>query len=417
MAQDVGTPLAGRSFVGFGFGPIQTGLMLYEAFQSGNFESYTVAEIDQRLVDAVRTNGGSVAINIAADDGIRSRKLFGLRLCNPRVPKDRDKLVLTIKDSQEMATAVPSVTMYSAGGHSSIASVLADVLGAGRQRIIYTAENDNFAAEKLEGEISALGMRLEGSGLQILNTVIGKMSGVISSEKEMKELALTPLVPGFDKCVLVEEFNRILVSRVRLPGFIRGIRVFEEKDDLLPFEEAKLYGHNAVHALLGYLARLRGHVVMSDVRKDARLLDFGRRAFLEESGAALIRKHGSAVGADALFTPRGWSAYAEDLLRRMTNPWLHDKVDRIIRDPVRKLGWNDRLFGTMQVALEQGIEPKGMALGAAAALSYVREQTKDTLPPRESLVRIWGTEAVGTDQALCIQLVLEALEKLSSWTT
>jgi mannitol-1-phosphate 5-dehydrogenase len=101
----------------------------------------------------------------------------------------------------------------------------------------------------------------------------------------------------------------------------------------------------------------------------------------------------------------------------MTNPWLHDKVDRIIRDPVRKLGWNDRLFGTMQVALEQGIEPEGMALGAAAALSYVREQTKDTLPPRESMVRIWGTEAGGARQELCIQLVLEALEKLSDWTT
>ena len=80
------------------------------------------------------------------------------------------------------------------------------------------------------------------------------MSGVVSSAAEMRRLGLEPLVPGFEKCVLVEEFNRILISRITLPGFERRIQVFEEKDDLLPFEEAKLYGHNAVHALLGYLA-------------------------------------------------------------------------------------------------------------------------------------------------------------------
>jgi len=49
---------------------------------------------------------------------------------------------------------------------------------------------------------------------------------------------------------LVEAFNRILISKTSFGdtlatrGFHRGIEVFEEKPDLLPFEEAKLYGHN-----------------------------------------------------------------------------------------------------------------------------------------------------------------------------
>jgi hypothetical protein len=406
----------GRSFVGFGFGPIQTGLMVCEAVESGSFGSYTVAEVDQRLVDAVRANGDAVAINVAAGDGIRVKRLAGIRLCNPRVRADRDELIAAVRESEEMATAVPSVTMYAAGADASIAAMIAETLPSGRKRIIYTAENDNYAAEKLEKEVAGRGARLDGSGLQILNTVIGKMSGVISSEREMRELGLSPLVPGFDKCVLVEEFNRILVSRVRLPGFVRGIRVFEEKDDLLPFEEAKLYGHNAIHALLGYLARLRGHTVMSNIRKDAGLLDLGRRAFLEESGAALIRKHGSAAVADPLFTPQGWSAYAEDLLQRMTNPWLHDGVERIIRDPIRKLGWSDRFFGTMRCALDQGIQPYAMALGAAAAVLRAQELEKDSSPPDEMLMRIWGGEARDANRQACISLVLEALEKLPGWT-
>ena len=407
-----------RGFAGFGFGPIQTGLMLSEAVDSGSFGAYAVAEIDQRLVDAVRANGDGVSINIAAADGIREKRLSGIRLLNPSVDIDRKALIAAVLESEEMATAVPSVSLYAAGGPSSIAAVLAEAVTGRplRRRIIYAAENDNYAAERLEKEVAAFGGSPEDAGLQILNTVIGKMSGVISSEAEMKELGLAPLAPGLGRCVLVEEFNRILVSRVRLPGFVRGIRVFEEKEDLLPFEEAKLYGHNAVHALLGFLARIRGHSVMSDVRNDQPLMELARGAFLDECGRALIMKHGRAQGADPLFTKAGWHAYAEDLLQRMTNPWLHDRVERVIRDPARKLGWNDRLFGTMRIALSQGITPRAMALGAGAALTVAQAQQKDHTPVAEALARTWGAEAEGAERKECIRLVQEALNELPGWT-
>ena len=59
-------------FVGFGFGPIQSGLFVPEAFKSGNFSRIVIAEIDQKLVDAIRANNGSYFVNIAAIDGISS---------------------------------------------------------------------------------------------------------------------------------------------------------------------------------------------------------------------------------------------------------------------------------------------------------------------------------------------------------
>ncbi|MCX7030790.1 MAG: hypothetical protein NTU62_11820, partial [Spirochaetes bacterium] len=276
-----------------------------------------------------------------------------------------------------------------------------------------------------------------------------------------RALGLAPLVPGDDRCVLVEEFNRILVSRVRLPGFRRAIRVFEEKDDLLPFEEAKLFGHNAVHALLGYLAERRGLITMSAIRvfeeqddllpfEEAKLfghnavhallgylaerrglvamstirgapdlLALGRRAFLEESGAALIAKHAST--GDPLFTRAGWRAYAEDLLVRMTNPWLADRVERIIRDPRRKLAWGDRFFGTMRVALSQGIEPRILALGAAAAVDHaLRAETGTPAAAvsspgaaRRYLLDLWKDEADDGPRERCLELAVNALEELS----
>ena len=409
------------TFVGFGFGPIQTGLMLCEAAESGNFDRFVIAEVDQVLVDAVRAAGDVVTINIAGPVGIRPQRLPGIRLCNPRVSADRTLIVAAVRDARELATAIPSVSFYGAGGSSSIASLITDGADPGTQRIVYTAENNNYAAELLREELLKNAPSERFAGLQVLNTVIGKMSGVISSAEEMRKLGLSPMVPGFDKCVLVEEFNRILISRISLPGFTRGIRVFEEKDDLLPFEEAKLYGHNAVHALLGSLARLRGYTAMSQIRDDVELLSFGREAFLRECGAALIGKHGKT--GDPLFTDGGFASYADDLLGRMTNPFLHDRVERIIRDPRRKLAWSDRFFGTMRLAMSQGIEPKALALGAAAETLFALEpqrgapapQRGAAVTPREYLLALWGAEAAEPERGACLSLVEDAIPRLRVW--
>jgi mannitol-1-phosphate 5-dehydrogenase len=191
--------------------------------------------------------------------------------------------------------------------------------------------------------------------------------------------------------------------------------VFTEKDDLLPFEEAKLFGHNAIHALLGYLAERRGIAAMSDIRHHADLLDLGRRAFLEEAGAALVAKH--AGTGDPLFTPEGWRAYAEDLLIRMTSPWLADRVERIIRDPRRKLAWGDRLFGTMRVALAQGVDPRTLALGAAAAVGYaLRAEGLAGTPGsvRGFLLELWKDEPDDGTRERCLAMAVRGLEDLSS---
>jgi mannitol-1-phosphate 5-dehydrogenase len=202
----------------------------------------------------------------------------------------------------------------------------------------------------------------------------------------------------------VEAFNRILISRIDLPDFNPGIEVFEEKDDLLPFEEAKLYGHNATHALLGYLLWQGGCEYVDDAGDDTELLHTVRQAFLVESGGALCRKY---AGADELFTREGFRDYADDLLERMVNPYLRDSVRRVTRNPRRKLGWNDRLVGTMRLAREQGIQPRRYATGAAAALACLQEEKPGD--PRERLEEIWSEQnAPAGERAELASLILSA---------
>jgi mannitol-1-phosphate/altronate dehydrogenase len=229
---------------------------------------------------------------------------------------------------------------------------------------------------------------------------------VVTAPEEIKSEGLACLVEGSPRALLVEEFNRILITQIQLPGFKRGIEVFVEKPDLLPFEEAKLYGHNAVHALIGYLAARKGYRFISEAAGDQPLMQLAREAFLDESGAALIARN---RGLDPLFTPAGYQAYADDLLERMTNPYLRDRTERVIRDTPRKLSWDDRLVGTMRLALDAGITPHRFALGAAAAL--------ETLPSpqtaAEALSALWpvSDQPPGRKSQL-IQLITEAQTKL-----
>ncbi len=365
-----------RTFVGFGFGAIQSGLFLYEAFKSGNFDRLVVAEVMPDVVDAVRKNDG-YSVNVASSSGIEPHRFQGLEIYNPAVSRDWKSLVAAVAEADEIATALPSVDFYDRG-EASVARLLREGFAKKQnQAVIYTGENNNRAAEILEQQAGA------HDPVQFLNTVIGKMSGIVTDPQQITDDHLAPMTPGSTRAFLVEEFNRILITKIGLPGFRRGIGVFEEKSDLLPFEEAKLYGHNATHALLGYLSDECECTFMSDSPDDLRTL--ARNAFTGESGAALIKKY---AGNDPLFTPEGFKAYVDDLMERMLNPWLRDQVKRVIRDPRRKLSWDDRLIGTMRLCLSQGIQPTRFAKGAARAARNLFGDNPETI--RAGFHSLWN---------------------------
>ena len=362
-------------FVGFGFGAIQGGLFLYEAHRSGNFDRLVVAEIVPEVVRALRNSGGRYSVILATRKGLERREVRGVEVFNPAEAADRRALTEAIAEATEIATALPSVDFYDRG-ETSVAAILAEGLKNKREPcVVYAAENHNHAAEILETSVQRHATLTDP--VQFLNTVIGKMSRVVTEPEEIRQAGLARITTELPRAFLVEEFNRILITKISLPQFRRGLRVFEEKSDLLPFEEAKLYGHNAVHALLGFLASRKGYRFMSEVGADEALLSFGREAFLLESGAALIAKH---QGTDPLFTSEGYRAYAEDLLERMVNPWLRDAVARVIRDPRRKLAWNDRLIGMMRLALDAGVVPRRFAMAATIALESIAKESPSSSP-------------------------------------
>ncbi len=409
------------TFIGFGFGAIQAGLFLYEAHISGNFGRLVVAEVMPDIVNAVRQAGGQYTINIAHTGGIEQATVGPLDIFDPGEPADRVQLIAAIASASEMATAVPSVRHYASDSPGSIHRLLAEgmlrkVQIDGPRAVIYAAENHNHAAEILEQHVRSL-IRADAQSavfdrVRFLNTVIGKMSGVAAPGNRLA--AITPDSP---RAFLVEDFNRILISRIDFAKtvdatpFVRGIQVLQEKENLLPFEEAKLYGHNALHALAAYLAGLVGLRFMSELSTSRGIVEFVRGAVIDEPGAALVRKY---AGADAIFTAVGFAEYADDLLVRMVNPHLSDAIERVARDPERKLGWEDRLVGTMRVALQGGVTPKRFAVGVAAALAYLRPQ--DRSADLDLLRSIWrGQQADESEMQAIAELVGVGWDVIQRW--
>ncbi len=412
-----------HTYVGFGFGAIQAGLFLYEAFQSGAFRRLVVAEVIPDVVAGVRGANGAFSVNIAHTDRVERATIGPIEIEDPNEESDRERLVEAVAEAQEIGTAVPSVSYYVSPGSSSLHRILAEGLRRKAAQslpraVIYTAENHNHAAEILQARVFDAIPPEEHeavrSRVRFLNSVIGKMSGTVTSRADIERLGLLHATEAADRAYLVEAFNRILISQIDFADgipFRRGIGVFQEKPDLLPFEEAKLYGHNATHALLAYLAETRRLPLIADLRAMPTIIEFARDAFVEESGAALCQKY---AGVDPLFTPEGYRAYADDLLVRMTNPYLHDTTERVGRDPARKLGWDDRLIGVMRLALAHGITPRRYALGAAAALEVMSRHV-DKRAQLGSLTRLWGDAVPIQERDTVLGLIADAQIELARW--
>jgi mannitol-1-phosphate 5-dehydrogenase len=418
-----------RTFVGFGFGPIQAGLFLYEAFQSGAFRRLVVAEVLPQVVEAIRAARGHFTVNIAHFDRVERAEVGPIEIENPASAPDRDRLVHAVAEAAEISTAVPSVQHYVSAGPGSLHRLLAEGLrrkasNAGPLAVVYAAENHNHAAEILEAKVFEEVPPAEHTAVRararFLNTVIGKMSGTVSDAEQVRAQGLATITGKDSRAFLVEAFNRILISKIHYdansdgPRFERGIRVFEEKEDLLPFEEAKLYGHNATHALAAYVGAARGAKRIAELADLPDVMDFLRAAFIRESGEALIRRH---RGVDALFTPEGYREYAEDLLARMVNPYLMDTIERVGRDPERKLGWDDRLVGTMRVALRVGVRPARYAFGAAAALALLDPSTLGSKHRSTGLLdQLWcKSQPEEGERRAVVGLIEEGQAKLRQW--
>ncbi|EGR1274798.1 mannitol-1-phosphate 5-dehydrogenase [Vibrio alginolyticus] len=185
--------------------------------------------------------------------------------------------------------------------------------------------------------------------------------------------------------VTVESFSEWIVDEQQFKGEIPDISGMEKTNNLMAFVERKLFTLNTGHCITAYLGCLKGHRTIREAIEDPSIHAEVKQA-MQESGEVLIRRYG--------FDREMHNAYIEKILGRFANPYLVDEVDRVGRQPIRKLGANDRLVKPLLGTIEYGTENKTLLKGIAAALKY----TNDTDPQAVELQT--SLKAVGVKKTL-----------------
>lgn len=161
--------------------------------------------------------------------------------------------------------------------------------------------------------------------------------------------------------VTVETFSEWIVDKTQFKGPLPDIAGMELTDNLMAFVERKLFTLNTGHAITAYLGQLAGHKTIRDAILDEKIRTVVKGA-MEESGEVLIRRYGFAADSHA--------AYIQKILGRFENPYLKDDVERVGRQPLRKLSAGDRLIKPVLGTLEYHLPHCHLVTGIAAALHY-----------------------------------------------
>ena len=160
--------------------------------------------------------------------------------------------------------------------------------------------------------------------------------------------------------LLGEEYSEWTADRAALRGpEMPAVRTLELVDDQQRFLQRKLYIHNAGHATLGYLGFLKGYTYIHEAAQDPEIMLVCKKA-IEESGWAIEKEYG--FPADVI------ARYRDALTDKCTSSELPDEILRVVREPLRKLGPEERFFGPIGLMLKHGRQPEYLLYGVCAAL-------------------------------------------------
>ncbi|GAA4785466.1 mannitol-1-phosphate 5-dehydrogenase [Microbacterium gilvum] len=330
----------GAGNIGRGF----VGLLLHE----GGYE-VVFSDVAASLVDALSA-AESYTVHEAGPGGV-DRVVTGFRAVNSS--QDAQAVADEVATANVVTTAVGPTVLRLIAPHILAGLALRDPDAPPLQ--VMACENAIGATDQLRAEIT----ELAGPGWDALE---GR--AVFANTAVDRIVPGQPAGAGID--VTVEPFFEWAIEQGPFEGDLPSIPGAHFVDDLAPYIERKLYTVNTGHAATAYHGAVAGIERIADalaVPEVAAAVE----AALAETSALLAVKHG--------FAPEDLAAYRETILGRFRNPALPDTVQRVGRQPLRKLSRHERFVGPAAEAVERGLRADALVAAMGAALRF--EDTED----------------------------------------
>ena len=330
---------------------------------------YGGGNIGRGFIGALMSRSGYevtfVDVAVPVVEELQSRRCYPLRIVSSEGNTDltiNNVTAVNGNDTPAVAQAIARCDiMATAVGARILKFIVPNIVAGLRQRWaeggkplnIIICENLNDANKIIEGMIKEQLTDAEKAKFDetvgLVEASIGRMVPVQTDE--MKD--------GEPLRVCVESYGFLPVDKAAFKGEIPQI------EGMVPFEpfdffiKRKLFIHNMGHATTAYLGGLLGDefVWQSIGNPTIRLIV---QNAMTESAMALSRHYNVPL--------EGILLHITDLIGRFGNKALGDTCARVGGDPARKLSPADRMIGSSLLALQEGITPAYIAVGAAAGI-------------------------------------------------
>ena len=325
----------GAGNIGRGF----VGLLLRE----GGYE-VVFSDVADALVDAINAVD-SYTVHEAGPGGT-DHVVTGFRAVNSR----RDPAVVAeeVASADVVTTAVgPTVLRFVA---PSIVAGLALRSPTAAPLQVMACENAIGATDLLRREIIA---------------AAGPDAETLLARAVFANTAVDRIVPaqpeGSGVDVTVEPYFEWAIESGPFGGHLPNIPGAHFVDELAPYIERKLFTVNTGHAATAYFGARAGIERISDALADPAIAA-SVSAALEETSAVLVAEHG--------LDPDDLATYRATILDRFRNPALIDTVQRVGRQPLRKISRHERFVGPAAMAAERGLPSEALVAAVSAALEF-----------------------------------------------
>lgn len=229
------------------------------------------------------------------------------------------------------------------------------------------------------------------------------------------DAAVDRIVPNQDNVdpleVSVEPFYEWVVDQSAIKGDKPAIDGIYFVQTLTPYIERKLFTVNTGHATVAYIGHYMGYETIKEAMDDAKVQDIVRHV-LYESGEAIIQTYD--------FERSAHRDYINKIIERFTNPYISDEVTRVGRNPIRKLGAQDRLIRPATVYAEvTGKQPVYLAKVIASVLNYVNKADEEAVKLQQLIEDHGYEQALQTVANLdqddpLISLVMQEMENIKT---
>jgi len=296
------------------------------------------ADVNQDLLDQMSKAGEYDLIEV----GEGGRRVTYSNFSCVNSVTEHDALVREIAGADIVTASVGATILPRIAG--TIAQGI-DARQGQKPLIVMACENSINASDSLLKEVAR--HTAQATSAIFANTAVDRIVRIQSGD----------IAPSVE----VEAVSELVIENKNLGDYELEIPGATMVPELAPYIERKLYTVNTAHCATAYLGQRAGFETIAQTLSDEAIYS-EVRATLTETSRALVLKHGLSESKQ--------DAYVFKTMARLQNPLIDDSVERVGRDPLRKLSRTERLIGPAAYLAEHSVEPKALLAVVGAALVF-----------------------------------------------